>query len=213
MSNAKQIHATQDKFWPPVVNAKIASSTLDHQLLTHVVLLVLPVLQKIMNGSQRKVSANHANHTLEVKMVTKFVDQTSAISDPNSVQMVSARNAKTSPEETVAKSSELSLNANQTSAQETKCSKSMEHAVFATTIKKLTLQTLNVSCQYAWQLEKSYSSQLSGSNARIILELIHYAEFADQTHALWDKSCWKMELAKTAQHIREPTLQEKPARK
>jgi len=155
MSNAKQIHATQDKFWPRVVNAKIASNTLDHQPLIHVVLLVPHVLQKIMNGSQRKVSVNHANHTLEVKMVTKFVDQTSAISDPNLVQMVNAWSAKTSPEETVAKSSELSLNANQTSAQETKCSKSMEHVVFATIIKKLTLQTVNVSCQYALLLEKS----------------------------------------------------------
>lgn len=73
-----------------MVNAKIASNTLDHQLLIHVVLLVPHVLQKIMNGSQRKVSVNHANHTLEVKMVTKFVDQTSAISDPNLVQMVNA---------------------------------------------------------------------------------------------------------------------------
>jgi hypothetical protein len=138
-----------------VVNAKIASNTLDHQPLIHVVLLVSPVLQKIMNISQSKVSVNHANHTLEVKMVTKFVDQTSVILDPNLVQMVSARSAKTSPEETVNKSSELSFNANQTFAQETKSSKSMEHAVFVTIIKKLTLQTANVSCQYAWQLEKS----------------------------------------------------------
>ena len=113
------------------------------------VLLVSNVLQKMLKLEMSKGSACHAKLTQEVNKEAQFVDQTSVISDQDLQQLVNVYNARTTPEETVVKSLELSSIASQTDAQETKSSKKMEHAAFATTTTELTLTTLSVSCQNA----------------------------------------------------------------
>lgn len=214
-SNANLMHVTIDKSWPLMVLATLANHTLTHQTcnqqLGNAVPHALLVLQQTTNISLKLVVAQNVKLTLEVKIKTESVAQTSALWDRNWQQQVNAQTVPTSQEEMVPESSVHLLNADQTHAQETKFFKKMELAASVITTTKLTLATRNVSSHHAllvavseWQEEdRSWLSRLTGWNVMPSQELMKLAESADQTHAPWDKNSRKTEHASTAQLIRD----------